>query len=651
MFEFVDMKTINMPALNTLSDACNSYPGRIIVCIMMFFSASLCLMQSANASAENSARTGYPVANFGIGAEVSPSGRLIGRVTYNPPMYGKWLEDAAEGYFSFGDGKVNVRDEDFSEKQILRAWPFAKATFSGPELSGTSIAFSAFAPVARGDAFDTSLPAVLVEFDITNSSATEKTITVAYNCAAACAGLVPRAKKFLWAAPAGLSGGISLASQPPAEKKSAAGAASLVWNVIVPGHGSAKIRIAFLRFHENGFYAGRLPSESKLASYVFNKWDTLLESTRKFESALPASGNSTLDEALRWYMTAGVMLTKLLRDGNALTMGYSELNQRDSYWTSFIHLVYWTELDGKMIGESAAAQRADGKIPTTILPVIERDVDIDINCYFVLRVFRAAAYTRNMELLRGMWPNVKSAIKFLAGMDADGDGLPEQKNFWADWKDVPGIEGRKYGPHFTLLWLAVLKHAARWAEAVGDAAAMDEYKAMYEKAFETLNKPLSSGGLWNGSYYANVWNDGRTDGHVAEDQVVGILFGVADKDRAESIYRSLAPNETEWGVRETFPYRPDSFGMRGGDYHNGAIWPYLNFVDALSRIRSGRRDDGVRILEEVARADLFLHGDYLPSENIDGNTGENTHMWMQGWDASFFAAVYFGLAHSDAEIF
>jgi len=49
-------------------------------------------------------------------------------------------------------------------------------------------------------------------------------------------------------------------------------------------------------------------------------------------------------------------------------------------------------------------------------------------------------------------------------------------------------------------------------------------------------------------------------------------------------------SEQPWGVRETFPYYPaEEFGYEGGDYHNGAVWPWLNFADAIARCRSVNR--------------------------------------------------------------
>lgn len=621
---------------------------------MAFFSLAIIVLAAGSvcrAETVQGSGGGFPSANFSIGAESPASGRLLGRIMYNPPVQGKWLEQVADGYFVFHEGDVTVKDSEMTRRSGTRSrWPVANAELYGAGIPDMTVSFSAFAPVVREDSFSTSLPAVLAEFSFKNEADAAREISLTWVCGDACAGMSPSMHSKLWRR---AMGGLSIAADAPAEKEGGAPENKITWKITVPTRTKGRLRIAFMRYHDNGYAASRLTSETALAKYVIEHWDTLYKSTLEFDAAmLPDRYGGTLEDAAHWYMTAAMMLTKVMRDGTALTMGYSELNQRDSYWTSFVHLVYWPELEKKMIEESAAAQKPNGKIPTTILPEIERGTDIDINCYFVMRIFRRAAFVGDTELLKRNWPAVKAALGFIESLDEDGDGLPDQKSYWADWKDVPGVEGRKYGPHFVLLWIAALRHASEWAAVAGDPAAATEYKAKYEKALASANRPVESGGLWNGAYYVNVWRDGREEKHVLEDQIVGILFGVVDKQKADSIYEALKPNETENGIRETYPYYPESsFGLRAGDYHNGAIWPWLNFADALSRFRSGRADEAVRLLEKVAKSDLIAGNDYLPHENIDGETGENTHFWLQGWDAAYFAAIYFGILHPEAKFY
>jgi glycogen debranching enzyme len=142
----------------------------------------------------------------------------------------------------------------------------------------------------------------------------------------------------------------------------------------------------------------------------------------------------------------------------------------------------------------------------------------------------------------------------------------------------------------------------------------------------------------------NVWRDGHQDDALLEDQTVAGVWGVIPAERFASIRAALnEQNEQPWGVRETFPYYPDTIGYMGGDYHNGAVWPWLNFADAIARCRYGFCDDGLRILREVGQWDLEQNGDYLPHENLHGENGAGTNHYIQGWDANYLAAVMWGL--------
>jgi glycogen debranching enzyme len=383
-------------------------------------------------------------------------------------------------------------------------------------------------------------------------------------------------------------------------------------------------RTVIAHYDPEGAYANRLRSQQELVDYVKQNWSALWREAVEFEKRWPRTGDEALDAYARCYAMAGVALTKLFRNGDVVSMGYSELNQRDSFWAGWVHLAFWPELERKMIEESAAHQLDDGRIPTTILPLIDRKDDIDISEYFVLRVFRYFDHTGDRDFLESMRPALRRAVDYLKSRDRDGDFVPEQESIWADWKDVPGVEGRLHSPHFALLWLAVLDRMRDpWFEAAS--------KTVHDK-------------LWNGRCYVNQWRDGREDSTVAEEQVVGAFFNVIPRDRIPKIFEALRANETPWGVRESFPYRKD-FGYEPGDYHNGGIWPFLNAVDAWARIRCGFREDGIRLLKKIGHADLEAEGDWFPHENVHGETGKNIRHRVQAWNAAYFGAVHFGLGN------
>ena len=66
----------------------------------------------------------------------------------------------------------------------------------------------------------------------------------------------------------------------------------------------------------------------------------------------------------------------------------------------------------------------------------------------------------------------------------------------------------------------------------------------------------------------------------------------------------------------------------------------------MARLRYGHRDDALRILKKVGEWDLERHGDFLPHENLSGETGANIRKYVQGWNAAYLGAVM-ALSHKD----
>jgi len=590
--------------------------------------------------------SGYPVANFGIAAEVSTTGRVLSRLLVNPPVLGPWLSDLGIGRLCVRSDGVELATEAFARRNIERLWPMATLELSDDRLPGILVSIRVWSPVVRGDALATSLPVVYVDCFVRNDGAEDRRIDLTlqvqpesdwlggqwrpegrcFGCDAFALG---------WDAPDDLLLGTDLSSF--------AAPVHLALKLSVPAGAEAPARFVVGAFHPDGYYTTVADDARELVAYALGAGDDLFEATDATAALLPSLGDEKLDTYCRWYTAAGVMLTRLTRRNEVLTMGYCELNQRDSFWTSFVHLVFWPALERRMIAESAEAQGENGKIPTTILPLIERNDDIDINLYFCLRVHRYWSWTRDDGFARMLMPVYEKAIGFVAGLDTDGDGVPEQGSYWADWKDVAGVEGRKWGPHFVLLYAAALRSGAEMAAHFGDDAAANAWRERADTVIGVANVRLHDGGMWTGTHYANVWRGQHRDGHVLQDQVIPAIWGVFPPGRLEKVYNTLGHNETEWGVRETYPYYDEeTFGLQGGDYHNGSIWPWLTFADALGRFVNGYPADAERIMRNTGWGDLEWHGDWLPHENVHGETGESTHKPIQAWNADYFGAVFFG---------
>lgn len=589
--------------------------------------------------------TGFPCANFSVGGEVTPDGDLFPRILFNPPVLGKWLEEWGGGQLAVEVEGTRWTAKDLHDKQVLRAWPQATVKWADKSLP-VRLRLDAWAPVVANDVASTALPALVTRIRVDGAAGT--TVTLVYTAKRVRAFTTGsftasgNARGHLDASPDwGLGWDQLEVGDVPSFERQDGHTVQGRLRLTLPASGSRTVSLYQLFWHPASRTAADYADLPTLFKGLQERLPSLEKSTVTFAGGLPSSGDAKVDEYLRWYMTAGVMLTRVLKDDTTLTMGYAELNQRDSFWTSFPHLYFWPAAERRMLEESAAAVAPSGKVPTCILPTIERNDDLDINEYFLLRVARFHREHKDKALLEKIWPACTRAMQYLVNRRVSPSALPEQQSFWADWKDVKGVTGRKYGPHFTLLYLACLQEMAALARELRQ----DDLAKTWDQALASgelqINLPVAQGGQWNGKYFVNVWRDGRTDDALLEDQMVAGAWHVIPKEHFESIRTELnTRSEKPWGVRETVPYYDaKTFGLEAGDYHNGAVWPWLNCADALARLRYGHRDDTLRILKKVGEWDLERNGDFLPNENLHGETGASIRQYIQGWDAAYLGVV------------
>lgn len=558
---------------------------------------------------------GYVVGNFGICAQVIEAETITLRLLANPPELGEWLRFAGEAEIRVEDAAGSPGDRGPSE----RVFPEYRTGIRSPL---GELEVRAFAPLG-GDPEIGFLPVVVVKF----ASAVPWRIRVSFRAD-------DLASSFL-----AVDG-----SATDAVVTTTADAHEVAAEV---GPGSP-LRIALGVFDARGRYADRYPDAEQLARGVLARAEDLGRELETFIHDLPRVGDPKIDEYIRWYSSASILLTKGLRTGEVLTMGYRELNQRDSFWASAPHLYLWPGLEKQMILETVDGQHESGRIPSTILPTIDRGDEIDSSEYFILRVARYHRWHRDRALLSQCWDAVKGALAYLASRDLDGVGVPKQTSFWADWKDVPGVEGREYAPHFALLLLAVLDAAIELGSELGDPI-VDDLVVRRGRADEFVNRHVDDGGMWDGTAYVDRWEDGRRTGALLQDQVVGLYFDVIPHQRVTSVLARLQASESPYGVRDTSPYL-DDFAQphgEGGNYHNGGVWLYLNFVDAAARYRHGAGADAERIVRKVGHYDLEAVGDFQPGEFLNAEDGRNLGMDIQAWDSALLLAIYGGAFGAD----
>ena len=583
---------------------------------------------------------GYPIANFALTTNVSEQGDMFGQILQNEGKLGGWLVNRGEFKVRVEKDGRSEKLSHFRKKEVNRCFPMVEAKYQESDLIASSVRFKTFCPLGLNDLELSSLPVLMLEVECENPGKKQDAFFLTLDWAnEVCDSLESKAsdgfcavgnKKFMVAVDAELDRQGNMIRIP----------------VCLEGKEGKRFRIVLSLYDENWISANQFATVDEVVDYAFRMWDVLETKTAEFSDAIPRSGDEEVDTYLRWYMVPAISLTRYNKKGELLTLGYRELNPRDSYWTTWVHLAFFKEAERKMIEECLASVISSGKMPTTILPLIDREDDLDINAFLILRVARFYQFYHEKDELKYYWPVLKRVMEWLISRDKDGIGLPKQVSYWGDWKDVSGVSDRAYSPFSCLIYLAALKQMIYLGKECGDPAAVKRFEEAYTKGFETINKDTKNGGLWNGQYYCQLWKDGSVNDRLLEDQTIGILWDVVPEERAFSIIHSL--NEmslTPYGVAETFPYYPKEFGYEPATYHNGAVWPWVNFMDCWARICLGKRDEAIDIIKRVGYADIVASGDWSANEHINSLTGENLGFHIQGWNAALFGVVYFGLVH------
>jgi hypothetical protein len=518
------------------------------------------------------------VGNFVLSTSLDPSGYVLPHVAFNIPRLGA-------GFQGIGFGQLLFHQNSPREVVCEVAWPNPTLNFDNGKLI-----IKTWVPQALNDILTTSFPVIFTEFDPHG---------IVFDFRFVQTTAVPP-QVIMWYS------------------------TDLTHFVMVPEFSvsiAEKCIVAITVWHPDSFVNRGYKSAEHLIASV--NWPDVRQATIAFETHFPRL-RPEQRVLFGQEVSAAFMLTRTLVDGTVLTMGYRELNQRDSFWTSWMHLVLFREAEEIMITESCAHQRPDGKVPTCILPRINRSWDIDITSYFVLRICRYLHYWKDKNIVRPWVPHARLAIGYLITL-LDDKKVPWARNFWADWKDVGGMQNRLYGPHFVLLVKAAFKEFNWLAKEFGEAP---------------VDIQVNVEPLWNGKYYQDIMRDGSTDGRFHEDQMVGGLWNVCGEARFESMIATAEEFERpyKYGLPETLPFYSNSFGYSKGTYHNGGIWPWLSFADAASRIASGFRESGEKLLLKVAATDIVTFGDYAAHEYCHGIYGGPGGHSPQGWDAAAFLA-------------
>ncbi|NDJ54803.1 MAG: hypothetical protein GYB68_17170 [Chloroflexi bacterium] len=216
----------------------------------------------------------------------------------------------------------------------------------------------------------------------------------------------------------------------------------------------------------------------------------------------------------------------------------------------------------------------------------------DLNCKFVLQVYRDFVVTGRRDFLEELWPVAQKAIDYLRPFDSDDDGLIEN-----DGADQTYDTWTVYGPSAYTggLWLASLSAMSKMAEELGDEEQATAYREQFERAAAAYDQAL-----WNGDYYDYDASGKKTSTTIMADQIAGHWYAQAcgiesgvPEENARSVYEHI--QEFNVGL-----FEQGEMGAVNGMLPNGKVdvremqpqevWPGVTYGLAAGMLHAGMDD-------------------------------------------------------------
>ena len=645
--------------------------------------------------------------NFGI----STSSCFFANALYNPPQFSTYLAEAGRGAsldVSL-DGAPPVPLSSLFSSSPAPVFP--ECSFSVALSPGVVLRWRAFAPLSPVDAEAGFLPLLLgsLSLDVAPHAppfTRNATLMYRFFCGAdegaraACGG---GGGVYAWLPPpllgavnfsagalfVGASGGAASGADcsPPAPGDAPATLCARLAVVAEPwGGASFGAGLIFVGHHlPAGRYAAAFPAPLDLAVHGVVHAARLAAHHAALLASFPNSGWPAVDAGVRSWLQAPALLTKGIGE-RVLTMGYVELNARDSYWTTAgLHAAFWPSLEALMLRESCefacspgggppsyCAPGDAGKIPTCVLPTIVRDDNVDITAFWALRLGRYVAATSDEALLGELYPCLRGALHYLQRRAAPGEALPAARaeSYWGSWLDVPFMKGRKLMADNSAVYLAAQRVGARAAALLasrraggtlrgGQSAAANgtagtalstsalradgrNFSAAYAAGWRQLISPVEVGGQWNATTGAlsDTWWDGRVVNYTLGDQFMAVYFSLLGHQKAASLLEWLTGGsglEGPYGVRALFPYMPHASDPWGGEYPpgvyaNGGSYAWLT-CGAVHALAAGGDVMGAwRVWLKLTTRMFEAGAGGLAFEYLHSDTGARMGNAPQGWD-------------------
>ncbi len=315
-----------------------------------------------------------------------------------------------------------------------------------------------------------------------------------------------------------------------------------------------------------------------------------------------ATSDPSLDEGFRWAilgserflagrpefgcgLLAGFGLT---RPGwNSGRPGYAWYFGRDAAWCGFgLDAAGSHETVRSAIELLGRYQDITGKIPheVTTSGVVHYDAADSTPLYLALLGHHARA-TGDVAFAREHWPRAIRALAYCRSTDTDGDGLIENSGVGHGWIEGGALHGSHVETYLVACWARALSEAARLAEWLGDRDVAAGCHRDFLRVREALNRDFFDPS--RGTFHLGRFRDGSFNPELTALAAVPILFGLADREKAESTLARLAGHDftTDWGMRLVSQGSPH-FDPNG--YHLGSVWPLFTGWVSLAEYRAHR---------------------------------------------------------------
>jgi glycogen debranching enzyme len=250
---------------------------------------------------------------------------------------------------------------------------------------------------------------------------------------------------------------------------------------------------------------------------------------------------------------------------------------------------------------------------------------IDSTPLFVMLAAAYHARTGDLDLIRGIWPNIEAALGWMAEFgDIDGDGFLEYSRQSLNglvnqgWKDsadsIFHADGNLADAPIALAEVqayayAAYRGAAELATLLGEAR---RATVLIQKAERLRDNFEAAFWIEELGTYALALDGAKRPCRVRASNAGHVLFGgLADPQRAVRVAETLMGDDSfsQWGIRTVARgearYNPLS-------YHDGSVWPHDNALIALGFARYGLRQPLLRLLTGMFDAALFLELRRLP---------------------------------------